>query len=152
MALAKCSLWWPSHVCSSVGPGMVRSCGGPRMCSRVVNLACVRVWWPWHGVLVCCGALVWWTCHVFSCGGPGMVFLSGSHSGPTGGSQGPFGGQSGAIRGHSGAFRGIQGVFGGSQGPFRGQGPCGEPSGATRGAIGQSGLCTRHSYHVPHSP
>ena len=42
------------------------------MCSRVVNLACVRVWWPWHGVLVCCGALVWWTCHVFLCGGPRM--------------------------------------------------------------------------------
>ena len=133
MALAKCSLWWPSHVCSSVGPGMVRSCGGPRMCSRVVNLACVRVWWPWHGVLVCCGALVWWTCHVFSCGGPGMVFLCGSHSGPTGGSQGPFGGQSGAIRGHSGAFRGYLAAVRGHSG-VRGhvvsrQGPLGGQSG-----------------------
>jgi len=88
------------------------------MCSRVVNLACVRVWWPWHGVLVCCGALVWWTCHVFSCGGPGMVFLSGSHSGPTGGSQGPFGG----IRGHSGAFRGYLGAVRGQSGAIQGSG------------------------------
>ena len=110
MALAKCSLWWPSHVCSSVGPGMVRSCGGPRMCSRVVNLACVRVWWPWHGVLVCCGALVWWTCHVFSCGGPGMVFSCGSHSGV-------FGGRHGAIRGHSG----VRGHVVSRQGPLGGQ-------------------------------
>ena len=132
MALAKCSLWWPSHVCSSVGPGMVRSCGGPRMCSRVVNLACVRVWWPWHGVLVCCGALVWWTCHVlwrpshvFARGGPGMVLPCGSHPGV-------FGGRSGAIRGHSG----VRGHVVSSQGPLG----------------GQSGLCTRHSYHVPHSP
>ena len=87
---------------------VVRSCGGPVMCSRVVDLA-------------------WCSCVV------AIRVRQGAVRGHSGGSQGPFGGQSGAIRGHLGAFRGYLGAVMGHSG-VRGhvvsrQGPLGGQSG-----------------------